>query len=85
MTDERKEKTIRVSPDKMKAVAIDHTRPYMILKNDDYREGDTVKLIEFAEGRAAGSTSDMKIICLDDDATGSALEEGYCVIAVQEV
>ena len=38
----------------MKAVAIDHTRPYMILKNDGYREGDTVKLIEFAEGRATG-------------------------------
>lgn len=84
-SDERKEKTIRVSPDKMKAVAIDHTRPYMILKNDDYREGDTVKLIEFADGRATGNTADMKIICMDDDATSSALEEGYCVIALQEV
>lgn len=84
-SDERKEKTIRVSPDKMKAVAIDHTRPYMILKNDGYREGDTVKLIEFAEGRATGNTSDMKIICMDDDTTSSALEEGYCVIALQEV
>lgn len=84
-SDDRKEKTIRVSPDKMKAVAIDHTRPYMILKNDDYREGDTVKLIEFAEGRATGNTADMKIICMDDDMTSSALEEGYCVIALQEV
>lgn len=84
-SDERKEKTIRVSPEKMKAVAIDHTRPYMILKNDDYREGDTVKLIEFAEGRATGNTADMKIICMDDDTTSSALEEGYCVIALQEV
>lgn len=84
-SDERKEKTIRVPPDKMKAVAIDHTRPYMILKNDDYREGDTVKLIEFAEGRATGNTADMKIICMDDDTTSSALEEGYCVIALQEV
>ena len=84
-SDERKEKTIRVSPDKMKAVAIDHTRPYMILKNDDYREGDTVKLIEFAEGRATGNTADMKIICMDDDTTSSALEEDYCVIALQEV
>lgn len=84
-SDDRKEKTIRVSPDKMKAVAIDHTRPYMILKNDDYREGDTVKLIEFAEGRATGNTSDMKIICMDDDTTSNALEEGYCVIALQEV
>lgn len=84
-SDERKEKTIRVSPDKMKAVAIDHTRPYMILKNDDYREGDTVKLIEFVEGRATGNTADMKIICMDDDTTSSALEEGYCVIALQEV
>jgi ParB-like chromosome segregation protein Spo0J len=84
-SDERKEKTIRVSPDKMKAVAIDHTRPYMILKNDDYREGDTVKLIEFAEGRATGNTADMKIICMDDDTTSSAFEEGYCVIALREV
>lgn len=84
-SDERKEKSIRVSPDKMKAVAIDHTRPYMILKNDGYREGDTVKLIEFAEGRATGNTADMKIICMDDDTTSSALEEGYCVIALQEV
>lgn len=83
-SDDRKEKTIRVSPDKMKAVAIDHTRPYMILKNDDYREGDTVKLIEFAEGRATGNTADMKIICMDDDTTSSALEEGYCVIALQQ-
>ena len=82
-SDERKEKTIRVSPDKMKAVAIDHTRPYMILKNDDYREGDTVKLIEFAEGRATGNTADMKIICMDDDTTSSALEDGYCVIALK--
>ena len=84
-SNERKEKTIRVSPDKMKAVAVDRTRPYMILKNDDYREGDTVKLIEFAEGRATGNTADMKIICMDDDTTSSALEEGYCVIALQEV
>lgn len=84
-SDDRKEKTIRVSPDKMKAVAIDHTRPYMILKNDDYREDDTVKLIEFAEGRATGNTADMKIICMDDDTTSSALEEGYCVIALREV
>ena len=83
-SDERKEKTIRVSPDKMKAVAIDHTRPYMILKNDDYREGDAVKLIEFAEGRTTGNTADMKIICMDDDTTSSALEEGYCVIALQQ-
>lgn len=82
-SDERKEKTIRVSPDKMRAVAIDHTRPYMILKNDDYREGDTVKLIEFAEGRATGNTVDMKIICMDDDTTSSALEDGYCVIALK--
>lgn len=82
-SDDRKEKTIRVSPDKMKAVAIDHTRPYMILKNDNYREGDTVKLIEFTEGRATGNTADMKIICMDDDTTSSALEEGYCVIALQ--
>lgn len=83
-SDDKKEKTIRVSPDKMKAVAIDRTRPYMILKNDDYREGDTVKLIEFAEGRATGNTADMKIICMDDDTTSSALEEGYCVIALQQ-
>lgn len=84
-SDDRKEKSIRVSPEKMKAVAVDCTRPYMILKNDDYREGDTVKLIEFADGRATGNTADMKIICMDDDTTSSALEDGYCVIALREV
>ena len=26
----------------------------------------------------------MKIICMDDDTTSSALEEGYCVIALQQ-
>ena len=83
-SDDRKEKSIRVSPEKMKAVAVDHTRPYMILKNDDYREGDTVKLIEFADGRATGNTADMKIICMDDDTTSSALEDGYCVIALKQ-
>lgn len=82
-SDDRKEKSIRVSPEKMKAVAVDCTRPYMILKNDDYREGDTVKLIEFADGRATGNTADMKIICMDDDTTSSALEDGYCVIALK--
>lgn len=82
-SDDRKEKSIRVSPEKMKAVAVDRTRPYMILKNDDYREGDTVKLIEFADGRATGNTADMKIICMDDDTTSSALEDGYCVIALK--
>lgn len=82
-SDDRKEKSIRVSPEKMKAVAVDRTRPYMILKNDDYREGDTVKLIEFADGRATGNTEDMRIICMDDDTTSSALEDGYCVIALK--
>lgn len=82
-SDDRKEKTIRVSPEKMKAVAVDRTRPYMILKNDGYREGDTVKLIEFADGRATGNTADMRIICMDDDTTSSALEDGYCVIALK--
>ena len=82
-SNDRKEKSIRVSPEKMKAVAVDCTRPYMILKNDDYREGDTVKLIEFADGRATGNTADMKIICMDDDTTSSALEDGYCVIALK--
>ena len=61
-------------------------RPYKTIhdfENDGYREGDTVKLIEFAEGRATGNTADMKIICMDDDTTSSALEDGYCVIALK--
>lgn len=36
------------------------------------------------QGRATGNTADMKIICMDDDTTSSALEEGYCVIALQQ-
>ena len=84
-SDNKAEKSIRVSPDQMKAVGIEHTRPYMILKNDNFRVGDTVKLIEFSAGRATGNVVDMKIICMDDENTSSALDTGYCVIALQEV
>ena len=81
-SDSKAEKSIRVSPDKMREVAVEHTRPYMILKNDSFKVGETVKLIEFAEGRATGNVVDMKIICMDDDSTSSALDTGYCVIAL---
>ena len=84
-SDSKGEKSIRVSPDKMREVGIEHTRPYMILKNDNFRVGDIVKLIEFAEGKATGNAVDMKIVCMDDDNTSSALDTGYCVIALQEV
>lgn len=55
----------------MREVTVQHTRPYLILKNDGYSVGDTVRLIEFAEGRATGNMAEMKIICMDDDNTSS--------------
>lgn len=84
-SDSKVEKSIRVSPDKMREIGVEHTRPYMILKNDNFRVGETVKLIEFAEGKATGNALDMNIICMDDESTSSALDTGYCVIALQEV
>lgn len=84
-SDSKGEKSIRVSPDKMREVGVEHTRPYMILKNDNFRAGDIIKLIEFAEGKATGNVVDMKIVCMDDDSTSSALDTGYCVIALQGV
>ena len=84
-SDSKAEKSIRMSPAKMREVTVLHTRPYLIVKNERYSVGDTVRLIEFAEGRATGNMAEMKIMCMDDDNTSSALDTGYCVIALQEV
>lgn len=75
-------KAIRVSPEKMQEIAVTFQRPYLILKNDGYKVGAVVKLIEFKEGKATGNTVDMRITCMDDDSTSSAIDVGYCVIGL---
>lgn len=51
-------------------------------KNDNwYKQGDTVELMEFAEGRYTGRSVKAKITYLLEDHTG--LEEGYCIMALK--
>ena len=59
-------------------------RPYLILKNNKFREGEIITVLEFKNGRATGREMALEITCMDDDNTSSVLEEGYCVIGFRQ-
>lgn len=82
-SDREEQKYIRLSEDGFQDVAAGF-RPYLILKNNKFREGEIIKALEFKNGRATGREMALEITCMDDDNTSSALEEGYCVIGFRQ-
>lgn len=82
-SDREEKKYIRLSEDTFQDVAAGF-RPYLILKNNKFREGEIIKALEFKNGRATGREMTLEITCMDDDNTSSALEEGYCVIGFRQ-
>lgn len=82
-SDREEKKYIRLSEDAFNDVEAGF-RPYLILKNNKFREGETIKALEFKNGRATGREITLEITCMDDDNTSSALEEGYCVIGFRQ-
>lgn len=82
-SDREEKKYIRLSEDAFQDVAAGF-RPYLILKNNKFREGEIIKALEFKNGRATGREMTLEITCMDDDNTSSALEEGYCVIGFRQ-
>ena len=70
---------VRVSRDRLQDIK---EAGFDLRKNDNwYKQGDTVELMEFAEGRYTGRTVKAKITYLLEDHTG--LEEGYCIMALK--
>lgn len=59
-------------------------QPYLILKNDGYKPEMDIKALEFNQGKATGKEIGLKITCMDDDETSSALQEGYCIIGIRK-
>lgn len=82
-SDREEKKYIRLSEDAFRDVA-EGFRPYLILKNNKFREGEIIKALEFKNGRATGREMALEITCMDDDNTSSVLEEGYCVIGFRQ-
>lgn len=82
-SDREEQKCVRLSENAFQDIASGY-RPYLILKNDKFREGMIVKALEFRNGKATGNEMTLEIICMDDDNTSSALEEGYCVIGIRQ-
>ena len=83
-SDNKEEKEyIRLSQDTFEDV-IAGRRPYLILKNDKIRTGMIVNALEFMQGRATGRELALKIVCMDDAGTSSALEDGYCVVGIRQ-
>lgn len=53
---------------------------FLLRKNRDYKVGDSIKMLEFDNGRHTGRTIDADIIYLLENYTG--LEEGYCILGI---
>ena len=56
---------------------------FVIVKKDGFKVGEKITIGEFAEGRTTGNTLEMMISYIEDDSTTSAIEEGYCIMAVR--
>lgn len=82
-SDREEQKCVRLSETAFRDIASGY-RPYLILKNDKYKEGMLVKALEFRNGKATGNEMMLEIICMDDDNTYSVLKEGYCVIGIRQ-
>lgn len=55
---------------------------FELRKNDrGYKEGDGLKMLEFASGQHTGRTIDADIIYMLEDYSG--LEEGYCILGIE--
>ena len=49
----------------------------------DFRTGETLNMIEFAEGHHTGRVIEAEITCILDDYTG--IEEGYCILGIRPI
>ena len=56
---------------------------FVIVKKDGFKVGEKITIGEFAEGRTTGNTLEMMISYIEDDSTTSAIEEGYCIMAIR--
>lgn len=56
-------------------------KKFELRKNDrGYKVGDSLKMLEFTDGKHTGRTIDADIIYMLEDYTG--LEEGYCILGI---
>lgn len=83
-SDDQKKKNIRLSMQEFEAVA-EGKKPYLILKDEKYSEGDVIAAWKFENGRNTGDMMQLHVCCVDTEDTSSAIIEGYCIIGVVEV
>ena len=81
-SDSNVEKCIRMSQSAFDLIVLG--KPYIITKDEGFREGQEVTLIAFRDGRTTGQQMKKKIICVDTGITSSAIEDGYCIIGLGE-
>ena len=57
-------------------------KTFELRKNDrGYKQGDSLKMLEFKDGKHTGRTIDVDIIYMLEDYTG--LTEGYCILGIR--
>lgn len=75
-------KTVRVTEKKFEEIAVRHTRPYIVLKDENFKVGECIRLAEYKNGEETGRYAEKLIICKDDSGTIGALEKPMCIIGV---
>lgn len=75
-------KYLRTSRTMFERIAKDEQN-FVIVKKDGFKVGEKITIGEFAEGRTTGNTLEMMISYIEDDSTTSAIEEGYCIMAIR--
>ena len=57
-------------------------KSFELRKNDrGYKQGDSLKMLEFKDGKHTGRTIEADIIYMLEDYTG--LAEGYCILGIR--
>ena len=81
-SEEKKEKEyIRLAADTFERVETGDQR-YLILQGK-YKTGDSITLLEFKGGIGTGRRMQAYITHMDDDATSTAITEGYNVLSIK--
>lgn len=80
--DATKKKYVRISKTQYTEIAAGK-KTYIILRSaEHFGVGDTITAQAFEDGRATGEVMDLRVACLDDESTSSAINSGYVVMGI---
>lgn len=77
VSEQKQQEEIRISSDRYEEI-MGKKLTFLLLRKDDYREGEKIELKEYKNGRETGKKIDIEVQYICQDWTG--LDEDYCII-----